>query len=86
MNRDDWLMCNCSQCGVELLAQSMRATLAAGVLTIDDPGFVAGRIFGRPFCAGCLRVRPIPAGAGKAEDDGGPWQQNAVKDMENAAG
>ena len=79
---DDWLVCNCAGCFRELVSASMRAEL-------NDPGirFVAGRMYDRPYCSDCLRVRKPPAGAmtlaAYRDDDDNPWRANAVRDLED---
>ncbi len=68
--------CNCAECGKEAVAISSR------LMATDGERIIGGHIKGRPYCLQCLAVRPIPGGAGRREDDGGPWQQNAVRSME----
>lgn len=78
---DDLLVCDCAQCGRELLARSMIPHFGPD----DRPPmpFVAGRLNGRPYCPGCFEPRVIPPGRPTPlDDDGGPWQQNAVRDLE----
>lgn len=45
---------------------------------------VRGHILGKPYCADCLEPRPVPCRPATREDDGGPWQQTAVRFLEDA--
>ncbi len=82
LDRDDLRYCNCAQCGVELLGESMGNRVLAMALGLEQEQMVKGRILGRPFCGSCLVVRKPPPSAATPEEDGGPWQQNAIRDME----
>lgn len=64
---------NCAECGKLLSADGNLGPLPS----------ISGRILNRPYCYACLRCRPKPPpGRGTMEDDGGPWQQNAVRILE----
>jgi len=73
-------LCNCALCEVVLLGESMRGVEIAGGQ--PDHEYVAGRIHDRPYCEECLEVRQPTALPATMEDDSGPWQQNAIRDME----
>lgn len=53
---EDCLVCNCAQCGNLLIGENQ----SRRELPQDAPPTVGGRIHGRPYCRGCLTVRPIP--------------------------
>jgi hypothetical protein len=76
---DDWIVCNCAECGCLLLGDAMRSRYAVAP---SGYFFVAGRVNGRPHCRGCLRARKPPPGRATPEDGGGPWQQNVVRQLE----
>lgn len=68
---EDVKVCNCANCGKELIVREK----------ISD---VAGRIKGRPYCSGCLEAHKPPAGFyGSLLDDTGPWQDIAIRRMED---
>lgn len=80
-------MCDCAQCGAILCGESERAWLGsiAASQAAAFPPCVAGRIFGRPYCANCLRCRkrdPRAARPAVAEDSAGPWADNAIRALE----
>ncbi len=72
---------NCAECGMELVGERSAVSVPRPWPS-DLPPAVRGRIMGRPYCSGCLTCRVPPARATTTEDDGGPWQQNAVREME----
>ena len=87
---DDVKMCNCAECGRELVAVSSWA-----LMTPDQrvgKWKVAGIFDSRPHCKECSErdATPIYQHARgpriTVADDGGPWQQNAVRDMEDWCG
>jgi len=82
MNYEDVKICNCAGCGRELLAGRYRTRRSRLPEQVRDNPIVAGHILDRPYCAACLTVREITPGRSTPDDDGGPWQQNAVKAME----
>ena len=82
MNIADVKMCNCAGCGMELLAQQYRTRIHRLPEQLRSKTFCEGHIHDRPYCAACLTVREITPGRATMDDDGGPWQQNAVKAME----
>lgn len=48
-------------------------------------GPVCGHIRGQPWCYDCLSPRRVPPGRpARPDDDGGPWQQMAVRALEDA--
>lgn len=59
MNDDD-KVCNCSQCGCEIV------TIRNG-----KRHETAHRIHGRPWCSGCVAEQPIPSGANVE-----PWKHD----------
>ena len=80
------LYCNCAGCHKELLGDSFRGwyhqQTQAKQEKLAPP--VAGRIHGRPYCSLCLKsLYPSEGKSGRKEDDS-PWQQNAIRDMEDA--
>ena len=79
MSHDDVPMCNCAECQCELYGESARGQIALGP---GSPEFVAGRIYGRPYCSACLQVRRPPPGQG-TKDDESPWGENAVRALED---
>jgi hypothetical protein len=80
--RGDWLMCNCAECEVGLLGESMKR-FAVVREAVARPEFVAGRINGRPYCLACLTVRQPATGRPAIGEDGdSPWQQNATRQLE----
>lgn len=94
MNPEEIKMCNCAGCHCELLGESMESwwhTLSPAQKK-KLPRLVKGRILGRPYCTWCLEYRnPLTsASAGKvgarnmATEDDNPWQQNAVREMEDS--
>lgn len=60
----DVCLCNCSECGCELLSNRHREQYElAKRLGLDMsslPPFVAGRIKDRPYCSKCLRTSRPP--------------------------
>ena len=66
-------ICNCASCNKELVSLFVK-----GERTSTD---IAGRIKGRPYCAGCLEIREPPAGIVHGGDLNPGWE-NAVKAME----
>lgn len=88
LNWDDVKLCNCAECGCELLGESMVIWL--GSLTEKDqrelPGLVYCRVWGRPYCMECAERQSRTSLSATREEDGGPWQQNAVRALEDAAG
>lgn len=79
---DDVKLCNCSVCNKELLGKETERKVTLGSAIEGGLKFlpIGGRIFGRPFCLECLRVRHIPSSA--ATPDPSPWGENAVRAME----
>lgn len=75
------LVCNCAGCGRLLASVRHAAWVAANggwpPVVYDRPG-------NRPHCFACCQPRPAPSAglAARREDDGGPWQQNAVRILE----
>ena len=63
-------VCNCAGCGKELRTRSAHTE-------------VKGRIKGRPYCGGCLEPRPIHPGTYGPLEDAGPWQENAIRHLED---
>ena len=59
LSADDLGVCNCAQCGIELLGEKTRERLNKGEARTHAvlPPDVAGRINGRPLCSPCLAVR-----------------------------
>lgn len=55
IHRDEVKMCNCAGCGRELVGQSM-CDWWTGQTRIfrDQYPLVAGRIYDRPYCSGCI--------------------------------
>jgi hypothetical protein len=49
-------VCNCAECGKELVPFKYAAQLTslAAITRVPAPRFVAGRIKGRPYCYICL--------------------------------
>ncbi len=83
----DAKVCNCAGCGVLLLGMSMMPWLNESMDSGSQtalPRIVSEVVGGRPYCSGCLWPRPkLKTGTpSRLEDDGGPWQQNAVRAME----
>lgn len=76
----DIRVCNCCNCGHECVSVEQAAVLTAEQL--KPYRLLRGRIAGRPYCSVCLVVRRPPERTATREDDGGPWQQNAVRDLE----
>jgi len=85
---EDIKMCNCSECGVELVGLSERDWYDQ--LTVDEmrkyPSLTAARVHGRPFCKRCLES-PLRFPGGYSGpifmDDPGPWEENAVRAFED---
>lgn len=76
---DDARMCNCAECGRELLAKEDAWRIKEGMRKMN---VVAGRMHGRPYCHTCLTVRrPPPSPA--TPDDISPYQENAIRDLED---
>ena len=46
-------------------------------------GDVAGRIMGRPYCETCLKPPTVRRGSAPLREDTGPWQQNAIRHLED---
>lgn len=88
MDMLDVKLCDCAECGKELLGSSMFCQLRelSDEQRQNLPSLVVGRIKGRPYCATCLNLCKLPPGRGTREDDGGPWQQNAVRQLEDTLG
>ena len=63
------LVCNCANCGCLLIAASER-----GRLPNPPP----------PDCPACLSVRKPPQKPATKDPDS-PWQQNAIRDMEEGS-
>lgn len=59
--RNDLTVCNCAECGKELLGERMAAEFVDGKIKSDGgyPPIVAKRVHDRPFCGPC--VKQIPA-------------------------
>lgn len=77
--------CNCAECECLLLGDSHAPWYAR--LSAKEQGklppLVFTRVKGRPYCITCgMRSLPPPLPATR-EDDGSPWQQNAVREMED---
>ena len=92
---EDRLLVNCANCGRETACGEDAAPdkpYMPETTRIDGPtmkGYqvLGGRIKGRPWCVGCLRVGPggvSGLGAGKRgpDPDPSPWQENAIKALE----
>jgi len=76
-------MCNCAGCGAELLGESMlpmHDKIAS--MVVGERVYVRGRVKGRPYCAACLEAKLIPPGRA-TPDEYNPWQENAVRAMED---
>jgi hypothetical protein len=88
-------LCNCAQCDCELLGKSMTNLLRAGFLDHLNkpnplPELVAGRMLGRPYCLACIstpkpKVKPARGWSHHYKTDDDPAQQNAVRELEDAA-
>lgn len=72
MVMDDVKVCNCAECGKELFFRSSGSQ-------------VAGRIKGRPYCENCLETHSPPPGISGPMEDTGPWQDIAIRNMEDGA-
>ena len=91
MTRDEVKLCNCAGCDIELLGESMTPAALRGLSAEAIAGLpdrVKGRIWGRPYCGECLATRRKRIGGGRClgrcgGPDENPWQQNAVRDLED---
>lgn len=84
--RPDVKVQNCAECRRLCLGYSFRLWYfnlpPAEQRELPEP--TAAIILGRPYCAACSAVRERTGGrAGPLEEDGGPWQQNAVRALED---
>lgn len=92
---DDWLILNCANCrapllgletyrrlvkGQEYVSVGGRATLPAGCPPLRE---VAG---GRPYCPDCLEKPAPPAGGFYHPEDTSPWQDIAIRNLEDLSG
>jgi hypothetical protein len=66
--RDAIRVCNCAECGVELVSSHLGSE-------------VAGRIKGRPYCGQCLQVE-LPRGGRPSEADLGLTDEDAEEAAE----
>ena len=79
---EDVKLCNCADCGRELLGESMRDL----EIPTEVP-HVKGRILGRPYCRSCLKIKRTAIRVaswlnGMLEPD--PSGENAVRELEDA--
>jgi hypothetical protein len=85
MSDDELKLCDCAECGRELVGLSMLpwySTLTHAERS-NYPPLVGGHVKGRPYCAWCLSVparRPPGGRAGRC--DPSPWTENAVRHLE----
>lgn len=84
MNAEDVKLCNCAECGCELLGDSMRVWYFSHS---EDkrkqlPQLVYLHLNGRPYCMGCSRKKPPPQRKG-TRNDISPWQENAIRHLED---
>ena len=78
LTRDDLLVVNCAQCNVELVGERHKEYARQFNMLA-----VAGRAGGRPYCPGCFLVRPKTVGGRGTPDGGSPYQENAIRHMED---
>lgn len=72
---DDWICCNCCECGCLLSGRVMRpkALDAKGRLRKGVPPVVAGSVGGRPACAGCREPREQKAWRDRGRETPRGW-------------
>lgn len=68
-------VCNCAECGQELRSFWLNGQRIGTT--------VAGRIKGRPYCLLCLTVHPPPPGLVRGAEEPDPWQENAIRILED---
>lgn len=84
--RDDVKMCTCAQCGAECISFGERYVAESHGIT-DLPVLIGGRIGDRPYCVHCVAVRRPPQRTDPSwQGNDSPWQQNAIRDMEDGGG
>lgn len=76
--------CDCAGCGRVCLGDSFKGWYARQSTTDRErvPAPVAGRILGRPYCKDCLASPSHNTDALPPPKDESPWQQNAVRALE----
>lgn len=81
-------LCNCADCGAELLGESMRAykMVMSDREKAELPQLVYCRVAGRPYCLTCSRSNhSLESGRrvnNVAAGDLSPSQENAIKTLE----
>ena len=87
----NWVVVDCAGC--KCLLRVHPEKLPGGARSYEVAA-LAGRIKGKPYCGGCLRVADVCVsglGGGAApiwnrEGDGGPWGENAQRAREDQDG
>lgn len=70
-------MCNCADCGREILGES-----CADEANDEMPLYVSGRINGRPYCQDCWNVPRAHTGSSSGPNHTDPSWDNVVRAME----
>jgi hypothetical protein len=80
---------NCANCRQEAVGLSCIAAWEAMSIaqreqeSLPVDRSVGGHIHGRPWCNDCLRRRPHQDLGGGGIGDPSPWQENAIREMED---
>lgn len=76
--------CECTQCGERLLGDSpANLQFAEGFYDSKNCELVAARVLGHPYCRKCLRVKRPNNSSATMDPDPSPYQENAIRDMED---
>jgi hypothetical protein len=63
-------------------SETVKFCNCAGCSAMLQGDQIAGRVRSRPYCEKCLEPHPLPAGRAPRQEDMGPWQENAVRQLE----